>query len=232
MAKSTVILIPGLLCSPRLFEAQKPALSAWAHVEIVDHDRSDTMAGIAGTILDEAPRRFSLAGLSMGGYIAFEIMRQQPERVERLALLNTQARADTPEIREDRLRLLELAEEEGVVEVQHALMPKLIRQDRIGEESLTTNILKMAEETSAAGFVRQMHAIMDRPDSRDTLGRIDCPTLVAVGEQDILTPPERSQEMVDLLPDGRLEVIPDCGHLSTMEVPDTMNAMLSGWLQS
>ncbi len=232
MVQTNLILIPGLLCSPRLFDPQMSALNALARVEIAEHRRSDSMAEIASGILDAAPERFALAGLSMGGYIAMEIMRQQPERVERLALLNTQARADTPEIREDRFRLLELAEEEDVVEVQHDLMPKLIRQDRIGEEPLTAEILKMAAETGLAGFVRQMHAIMDRPDSRDTLPTIECPTLVAVGDEDILTPPERSQEMVDLLPNGRLEIIPDCGHLSTMEMPDIMNSMLADWLQS
>ncbi len=232
MTRYPLLLVPGLLCSARLFEAQIAALAPANEIEVADHTTADTMAGVAEAILAEAPDEFTLIGLSMGGYIAFEILRQAPGRVRRLALLDTQARADTDDIIANRRRLLDLADRDGAVAVQRELLPRLIRQDRIGEEPLTSDILKMADEVGDAGFRNQTHAIIGRPDSRDMLGTIACPTLIIVGDQDILTPPDRSREMADGIKGAELRIIPDCGHLSTMEAPDAVNAILSGWLQS
>ncbi len=232
MSAYPLLFVPGLLCSARLFDAQATALVPGYKVQIANHTTADTMPGVAEAILSEAPDEFTLIGLSMGGYVSFEILRQAPGRVRRLVLLDTQARADTEEIIANRHRLLELADREGAVEVQRELLPKLIRQDRVGEEPLTSEILKMAEEVGNDGFRNQTHAIIGRPDSRDMLGTIACPTLIIVGDQDILTPPDRSREMAEGIDGAELRIIPDCGHLSTMEAPDAVNGILSDWLQS
>jgi pimeloyl-ACP methyl ester carboxylesterase len=227
-----LILVPGLLCSERLFASQANAFSGRIETSVAVHTAHDTMAAIARSILAAAPPRFALAGLSMGGYIAQEIMHQAPDRVDRLCLLDTRARPDTAEETVNRHRLLDLCAREGVVEVQRTLMSKLIRTDRIGEEPLTSEILKMAEQIGEAGFRRQMAAIMSRQDPRTILPAIRCPTTIIVGSEDVLTPPEMSREMAELIPDATLEILPGSGHMSTMEVPEEVNRILAVWLEA
>jgi pimeloyl-ACP methyl ester carboxylesterase len=167
----------------------------------------------------------------MGGYISFEILRKAPERVARLALLDTQARPDTPEQSERRRAQVALANAGKMAEVidqQYALM---VHPRRLGDHALRALALQMGEEIGAAGFARQQQAIMDRPDSRPDLARISCPTLVLVGEQDQLTPPERAREMAEAIPDARLVIVPDSGHLSTLEQPDAVTAALEAWIE-
>jgi pimeloyl-ACP methyl ester carboxylesterase len=197
---------------------------------IAEHMRHDTMAGIAGSVLDAAPDRFALAGLSMGGYIAYEIIRQAPERVTRLALLDTGSRADTPERKERRLRRNALAQREGAGAVQDELMPLLIHKDRLADEELVGRIRQMAVDIGLDGLLRQHAALMGRPDNRPFLSSIRCPTLVLVGREDALTPVELSQEIAAAIPGARLEIIPHCGHLSTLEQPEAVNRALRGWL--
>jgi pimeloyl-ACP methyl ester carboxylesterase len=188
------------------------------------------MAGIAKSILAAAPERFALAGLSMGGYIAYEIMRQAPERVTKLALLDTGAWADAPERKEQRLRRNALAQREGAGAVQDELMSALIHKGRLADKAFTGMIRQMAVDIGTEGLVRQHAAIMGRPDNRPFLPSIKCLTLVIVGLQDALTPPEMAQEIVAGIPGAKLEVIPDCGHLSTLERPDAVNRALRAWL--
>ena len=232
MSALSLILVPGLLCSERLFASQAAAFSGRIEISVAVHTAHDTMAAIARSILAAAPPRFALAGLSMGGYIAQEIMHQAPDRVDRLCLLDTRARPDTSEETVNRYRLLDLCAREGVVEVQRTLMPRLIRTDRIGEEPLTSEILKMAEEIGEAGFRRQMAAVMSRRDLRAILPAIRCPTTIIVGSEDVLTPPEMSLEMTELIPDATFEILPDSGHMSTMEAPDEVNRILAAWLEA
>jgi pimeloyl-ACP methyl ester carboxylesterase len=173
-----------------------------------------------------------LAGLSLGGYIAQEIIHQAPDRVERLCLLDTRARSDTAEETASRHRLLDLCARDGVVAVQRELMPRLIRTDRIGEEPLTSEILKMADEVGEEGFRRQMAAIMSRVDYRPYLPAIRCPTMVIVGGEDVLTPPVMSREIADMVPGASLRVVPECGHMSTMEMPEQVSRLLAEWLET
>ncbi len=227
-----LVLIPGLLCTRALYEPQIAALGARVQVQVADHTAADTMAGLAAAILERAPRRFALAGLSMGGYIAFEIMRQAPERVERLALIDTSARADAPEQSENRRRLVALAEKKGVVVPAREMFPKLVAPSRADDELLREVFLEMAEVTGVKGFANQQAAIMGRADSRPTLGQITCPTLVLVGEDDQLTPPEMAREMAQGIAGSRLAIIPGSGHLSTLEEPDAVSAELEAWLET
>jgi len=229
-AKTNLVLVPGLLCTRALWEPQIAALGDIADITVADHTRHDTMDAIARSILAAAPERFALAGLSMGGYISYAILRQAPQRVTRLALLDTGCRADTPERKEQRLRRNELARREGAGAVQDELMPLLIHKDRLGDKAFTALVRQMAVDTGTEALVRQHAALMGRPDSRPFLASIKCPTLVLVGREDALTPVEIAQEIVAGIPGARLEIIPDCGHLSTMERPEAVNRALRAWL--
>src|SRR5271167_813421 len=185
-----IVLIPGLTCSARLYAEQIPALWRFGPVTVADHTRDASMTGIARRILAAAPQRFALAGLSMGGYIAFEIMRQAPERVVKLALLDTGARGDTPEQTERRKVVIGLANSGRYAEVPDIAFPVYVHRRRHNDEALKRLVRTMAEETGVEAFLRQQEAIIGRPDSRPGLGRIVCPTLVLVGEGDEATPPE------------------------------------------
>jgi pimeloyl-ACP methyl ester carboxylesterase len=225
-----IVLVPGLTCSARLYAEQIPALWRFGPVMVADHTRDDSMASIARRILAAAPPRFALAGLSMGGYIAFEIMRQAPQRVARLALLDTGARAETPEQTERRKHVIALAKAGRYAEVSDIAFPLYVHRNRHNDLALKRIVRMMAEETGLEAFLRQQQAIMTRPDSRPGLGAIKCPTLVLVGDSDEATPPELAREIAGAIGGARLEVIPDCGHLSTLEQPEKVTAALVDWM--
>jgi pimeloyl-ACP methyl ester carboxylesterase len=220
------VLIPGLVCSPRLYAEQIPALWRFGPVTVADHTRDDTMSGIARRLLAQAPPRFALVGLSMGGYVAFEVQRQAPDRVAKLALLDTTARPDSPEQTEQRRRQMELARSGRFGQIAGALFPRFVAASRYGDQALEAIVRMMAEETGAEAFVRQQIAIMQRVDSRSGLGAIHCPTLVVVGAEDAVTPPDRAAEIAAGIPHARQVVVPDCGHLSTLERPQAVTQAL------
>lgn len=225
-----VLLVPGLCCSPRLYADQIPALWRFGPVQVADHTRHDSMAAIAAGILNDAPPRFALAGLSMGGYIALTILRQAPERVCRLALLDTSVRPETPEQTARRRPQIALAEGGRFAEVSALQFPVFVHRNRHGDAALKERVRIMAEETGAQAFLRQQQAIMTRPDARPLLPSINCPTLVLVGDGDELTPPVLSEEIAAGIAGSRLVVVPDCGHLSTMERPEQVNRALTEWM--
>jgi pimeloyl-ACP methyl ester carboxylesterase len=230
MAK-TLVLIPGLACTSRLYKAQIAALSGSRTVIVADHTRDDSMQGIAARLLSEAPERFSLAGLSMGGYVAMEVMRQAPERVERLALLDTSPRPDTPEARQDRERLIGLAEAGRLEDVFSTLWPRLVHPDRQSDVELKDVAAGMMRETGADAYIRQQRAIMARPDSRSLLPGVEIPTLVLVGEGDVITPPAIAREMAEMIEWASLVVVPEAGHLSTLEKPERVAEAMRIWLE-
>jgi pimeloyl-ACP methyl ester carboxylesterase len=231
MEKSPLVLLPGLLCDAQLWQPQTESLSDIADIWIADHTRSETMAGVARDVLADAPfASFALAGLSMGGYIALEIMRQAPQRVARLALLDTAAGADLPEQTLRRKELIALAERGEFPRVTEILLPLLVHPARLGDPALTEVIKSMAQNVGKEALVRQQRAIMSRADSLGLLATIACPTLVLCGRQDALTPLNRHDEIAAGIKNARLEVIEDCGHLSTLEQPDAVNAALRRWL--
>jgi pimeloyl-ACP methyl ester carboxylesterase len=221
-----ILLVPGLNCSPRLYAAQIPALWRLGLVIVADHRRDDTIAGIARRILATAPSHFRLAGLSMGGYIALEIMRQAASRVVKLALLDTSARPETPEQTERRGKLIGLAEAGRFSEVNNFLWPILVDPSRQKDASLRAEIDKMAEETGAEAFVRQNRAVIGRADSRPTLGSIACPTLMIVGEHDMLTPPAHAEEIAKGIAGAKLVTLAGSGHMSPMEKSEEVTKLL------
>lgn len=230
--REPIVLIPGLGCSALLYAPQIPALWPHAAVQVANHTHGETMDSIASAILADAPPRFALAGLSMGGYLALAIMRLAPERVTRLALLDTAAVADTPEVTERRLVAIALAERGDAAALLRNNWPLAVHDNRVGDDALKAIYAAMNAEVGLAGYIRQQRAIMARPDSRPGLGAITCPTLVLVGDGDKLTPPDRADEMHAAIAGSRLVIVPDCGHLSTLERPEAVNAALRDWLRA
>jgi pimeloyl-ACP methyl ester carboxylesterase len=226
----TLVLIPGLACTAQLFEPQIAALSPERTIVVADHARDDSIPVIAARLLRDAPDRFALAGLSMGGYVAMEVMRQAPQRVERLALLDTSARPDTPEASQDRERLIAVAEAGRLEEIHAALWPRLVHPERRSDGTLQDIMLEMLRETGPDAYIRQQRAIMARADSRLSLPGIEIPTLVLVGEGDAITPPEIAREMAEMIEWASLVVIPGAGHMSTLEQPDRVIEALQLWL--
>jgi pimeloyl-ACP methyl ester carboxylesterase len=229
--KTNLVLVPGLLCTKALWAPQIEALGDIAEISVADHTRHDSMEAIARSILAAAPERFALAGLSMGGYIALAIMRIAPERVVKLALLDTGSRSDTPEAAEKRKASIALARAGKLDEINAALWPVLVHKDRQGDAALKAIVGGMTLMAGAEAFARQQTAIMTRPDSRPGLPAIACPTLVLVGDGDQLTPPALSEEMAGLIPGSRLVEVPDCGHLSTLERPEAVTQALVAWME-
>ncbi len=182
-------------------------------------------------ILAAAPPRFALAGLSMGGYLALTIVRLAPERVQKLALLDSSSRPETSAQSERRKPQIALAESGRFAEVPALQFPWFVHRSRQGDEVLRARVRRMAEETGAEVFLRQQQAIMTRLDARPQLPSIKCPTLVLVGDGDELTPPALSEEIAAGVAGSRLVVIPECGHLSTMEQPDAVNSALVEWME-
>jgi pimeloyl-ACP methyl ester carboxylesterase len=227
-----VVLVPGLNCSARLYADQIPVLWRFGPVQVADHTRDDSMDAIATRILAAAPPRFALVGLSMGGYIAQCIIRHAPERVAKLALLDTLARPETPEQTARRKPQIELAQSGRFAEVPALQFPVFVHRNRRHDEALRARVRVMAEETGAQVFLRQQNAIMTRPDTRPLLPTIKCPTLVLVGDGDELTPPALAQELAAGIPGARLVTVPDCGHLSTMERPEAVNQALTNWMRT
>ncbi len=233
MAESLpVVLIHGLLCSARLYASQIPALWSTGPVTVAEHTRDDSVAGIARRILSTAPPRFALVGLSMGGYISFELLRQAQQRVVRLALLDTAARPDTAEASAGRRTQMALAGSGRFEEVIDALYPRLVHASRGEDAALRELNRQMGREVGVPGYLNQQAANIARPDSRPSLAAIRCPTLVLVGDGDQLTPPDRAEEIANGIRGAQLVSVPRCGHLSTLEQPGAVTAALLGLLQN
>lgn len=229
--KEPLVLVPGLSCNAALYAPQWPALADGRPILVADHSRDDTLGAIVRRLLEVAPERFALCGLSMGGYIAFEVLRQAPERVTRLALLGTSAKPATPETNLPREQMVALAEKGAFDNVTTLLWQRLVAPSRLADEALRLLVRQMAEAVGADGFVRQQRAIMRRPDSRPVLAGLSCPALVLVGAEDVITPVAEAREMAGLAgARGRLAVIPQSGHLSTLEAPEAVTAELLRWL--
>jgi pimeloyl-ACP methyl ester carboxylesterase len=198
---------------------------------VAQHDRDESLGAIVERLLAAAPARFALCGLSMGGYTAFEVMRRAPERVTRLALLDTSAKPATPETNAPREQMIALAQKGAFDNVTTLLWQRLVAPARLSDEALRLEVRAMAEAVGADGFVRQQRAIMARPDSRPGLGAIGVPTLVLVGEEDLITPPSEAQEIAaGIGAAARLVTLPGCGHLATLEQPEAVTRALLAWL--
>ena len=226
-----LLLLPGLLTDARLFGHQVQALSGVARSIVADFSAGESIADLARAALAQAPPGpLALAGLSMGGYVALEIVRREPGRIRALALLNTNARADSPESTQNRQRLMALADRDFEAVLQ-ALMPKLVHPDHLSDAALTGLLADMGRSLGATIFRRHQAAIIGRVDCRPHLAAITCPTLVVAGREDAIMPMEASEEMANAIPGARLEVIERCGHVSTLEQPEAATSLLHAWMK-
>lgn len=229
-SKIPLLLVPGLLCNEVLWAHQSRYLADIAEVTIVDTLQDDTLEDMVQRALKSAPDRFALGGLSMGGYAMFEFLRQAPERIEKLAFLDTSARPDTTERTTMRRDLLGLAEQGKFNGISPRLLPTFLHPDRMEEEELKNAVMDMAATVGRDAFIRQQKAIMARPDSLPILSQIKVSTLVICGRQDLATPLEMSEQIAAGIAGARLCVIEECGHLSSMERPFAVTALMRDWL--
>jgi pimeloyl-ACP methyl ester carboxylesterase len=230
MRRPTVLFLPGLLCDGALWRHQAESLADAAECRVADVAQDSTVEAMARRALDSVEGMLSVCGLSMGGYVAMALMRIAPERVERLCLMDTGARADTPERTRLRRGQMELARTGRLNDLTPLLLPLLVHPDRAGDAALAAEVLAMAERVGPDAFLRQQEAIIARPDSRPFLPQIGVPTLVAVGAGDQLTPPDLAQEIATLIPHSELRLLDDAGHLPPLETPGAVNATLRNWL--
>ena len=231
VATVPLILLPGLLCDDALWAHQVTHLADVAIPQVADLCGADRLPTMAAAILQQAPDQFALAGLSMGGYLALEIIRQAPERVMRLALLATHARADNAEQTERRRRLQRLAQTGRFATIAPMMLAQLLHPEHVQDQQLAAVFMAMAERIGAAAFVRQQQAILERADSRALLPAIRCPTLVLCGARDQLVPRALMQEMVQAIPGAQLAVVEGAGHLLPLEQPQVVTALLRDWLR-
>lgn len=228
--RPTLVLCPGLLNDARVFAPQIAALGSRVDCMVVDLASHESLVAMASAALAQAPARFALLGFSMGGYVAFEILRQARERVTHLALLDTSARPDTPEQTAQRQAMLRLAQTGAFKGVTPRLLPRLVHPARLDDPSVREPIFAMAASIGRDGFLRQQVAIMGRPDNRPLLSSVLVPTLVMCGREDQLTPPSLSQEIAAAVPDAELVLVEDCGHVSPLERSEIVTTAIEAWL--
>jgi pimeloyl-ACP methyl ester carboxylesterase len=220
-----LLLLPGLINDARVWQGVADRLADVASMWVADLTAHETMAALADDVLAKAPARFALAGLSMGGYCALEIVARAPQRVVALGLVDTSARPDTPEGRANREKQIARAPVEFSAIVAE-LLPKWVHPSRLDDHAVADIVRAMARDVGADAFARQQRAIMSRADSRPRLAAIRCPTVVVCGREDALLPLEVHEEMANGIPGAKLRVIEACGHLAPLERPADVAAAL------
>ena len=228
--RPSLVLVPGLVCDDDLYTPQRGALGELADVVVPDIRPAESIEQMARAVLQAAPDRFALAGLSLGGYVVLEVLRQARARVTRVALLDTSARPESPEQTVRRRALLETVDERGLDVGLEALWPSEVAPSRVDDAVLRERFLAMGRRSGREVLVRQVRAIIARADSRPDLAVLDLPLLVLCGRQDAITPLDGHEEIAELAPRSRLVVLDDCGHLSTWEQPDAVTGELRRWL--
>lgn len=226
-----LVLLPGMMCDARLFTPQINRFSGRRSVQVAALTTHDDMPDLAAAVLASAPRRFALAGLSMGGILAMEVLRQAPDRVAGLALLGTNPLAEKPEVREGRQSQIDAALRGGMMTVLEEQMFPRYSADAGARARLLPTCRAMALALGPDVFVRQSRALRDRPDQCDTLNASAVPTLILCGADDQLCPLDRHTLMKDLMPHAELRVLDGAGHLTTLERPDETTAALADWLE-
>lgn len=226
-----LVLLPGMMCDARLFGPQIDALSGRRPLHLAPIVAHDSVEALAAAVLAHAPPRFALAGLSMGGIVAMEVLRQAPARVERLALLDTNPRAETDEVRARRGPQIERALAGDLALVMRDEMKPNYLADSTGRRAILDLCMAMALALGPEVFARQSRALAARPDQQATLRTFHGPTLILMGEDDRLCPRDRHELMHALIPDSRFVVIAGAGHLPTLEQPEATTAELRRWLE-
>jgi len=232
-----LLLLPGLLCDRAAWAPVLPHVQRVADCSIPDYADETSLGAMAERVLASAPPTFAVAGHSMGGRVALEIVRRAPGRVERLALLDTSCRARPPGAAGDgeragRLALLALARERGMRAMARAWVQPMVHPERLADAALIEAILDMFARRTPVQFAGQIEALLARPDATGTLRAITCPALVLCGHEDGWTTPPQHEEMAALMPGSRLAILEHCGHMAPMERPDAVGAALVEWLRA
>ena len=223
------LLVPGLNCDARVYAGVAQALWPFGPVTVANHQSGGTMEAIAKGILADAPPKFALVGFSMGGYIAFEILRQAAGRVLKLGLLDTSARPDSEESTANRRRMIALAQKGKFLDAINQTFPRSVHVENADNSDLYALHRGMAEANGPKIYEQQQEAIIGRSDSRPLLSTIDVPTQIIVGEGDQITPPEVAKEMHAGIAGSKLLVVPRAGHLALLEQPEPVHAALREW---
>ncbi len=229
--RTSVVLISGLLCDGEIWAEQERALSARYDVLTLGFMRFSTIEAMAEEVLRVAPPRFSVAGHSMGGRVALEIVRRAPERVQGLALIDTGFSSARPGEETGRYALVTLAEEQGMTALAAAWLPPMVSARRTSDCELIQRLTRMVERADFDLFRGQIHALLKRPNAEPMLGAIDCPTCVIVGRDDSWSPVEQHRAMAAQIPAATLDIIEDCGHMSLVEQPKVINFILMSWME-
>ena len=234
-ARPTLALLPGLLCDRASWAPVVPALERHATCRVPDYANEHSLAAMAARVLADAPPKFALAGHSMGGRVALEVVRRAPERVTRLALLDTgyRSRPDGSagdDERARRLALLAMARMRGMRAMGREWMRAMVHPARLDDPALVEAILAMVERRTPDEYAAQVDALLARPDVADLLRGLRVPTLVACGRQDAWSPLAQHEEIAALIPGSRLVAFDDCGHMAPMERPDAVANALAEWL--
>ena len=230
--RPTVFLLPGLLCDATVWRDQAAVLGESHDVVIPDFFGLSSIGDMAARVLDQAPARFSVAGHSMGGRVALEIVRRVPERVERLALLDTGVHPRRPGEEDKRQELVDLAYRQGMQALAARWLPPMVHPDRVADETLMEELTAMVCRATPEIHEGQIRALLDRPDASVQLGDIAVPTLLVCGRQDAWSPLAQHEAMASSIPGARLVVIEDSGHMSTVEQPAAVTAALAQWLRT
>ena len=229
---SQLVLIPGLACNAEMWRPQMAVLPAHFRTRITDvHTRCDTIQEMARALLEDSPGNLILCGASMGSIVAMEAVRQAPQRVKGMALLGTNARPETDAMRTLREMAIGLFESGRAAEVLRANVPLAFHASHARDTRLVRSYLDFILEAGAGQLVRQNRALMTRPDARAHLAAVTCPVLVMCGDSDQLTPPDNAREIATLIPGSQLVMVPECGHMLTIEKPDSVNTALLLWLR-
>lgn len=230
-----LLLIPGLMCNEAVWDPVIPWLSPLVSCRVVDHGVANSLPLMAQQLLRDAPARFALAGHSMGARVAIEVFRQAPERVSRIALLDSGhlplplGEAGEQE-KEKRHQLLHIARTQGVRSMARVWVQGMVHPQRLSDAALIESIVQMFERKTSEIFAAQIQVLLDRPDARPVLQALDVPTLIACGDQDLWAPVAQHQAMQALVPHAVLEVISDAGHMAPMERPQATAEVLLRWL--
>ncbi|MGE0113727.1 MAG: alpha/beta fold hydrolase [Steroidobacteraceae bacterium] len=231
MTAAALVLAPGLMCDAAVWRAQIAAFERQMPIQVIDHGLLDSLPAMAEHLLAQAPARFALAGHSMGGRVALEVMRQAPERVTHLALLDTGCHAlpageAAGKERALRLGFLQLAQDKGVAMMARSWLRNMVHPERLSDVALIDSIVNMFARKSVEIYAAQIKALLARPEAFPLLAGIRCPTLVLSGNEDMNSPPAVNHEMAAAIAGAQLELVPDCGHMSLLEQPEAVNAAL------
>jgi pimeloyl-ACP methyl ester carboxylesterase len=231
MADKTVLfLIPGLLCDEYIWRHQVAGLAHIADVRIPDITGFSSIEAMANHILHDAPTAFSLVGHSMGARVALEMYRAAPERIEKMALLDTGTHPIRPGEREKRMDLLHLARQDGMRALAAQWLPPMVSHELAPDSIIMADLFSMVERMTPEIFETQIIALLGRRDAAEVLPLIHCPLLVGVGRQDVWSPPSQHEDIVAAVPHSRYVIFENSGHMSPVEAPEAVTAALCGWL--